>query len=95
MLRQDRSPRRKPEEIAVLAFTWLAGEPERLEAFLTVTGLTPETIRVASRGDDFLVAVAEHVVRDEALLVAFAAQNGLDPAHTGAALCALAGLDGG
>ncbi len=95
MLRQDRPPRQQPEELAVLAFTWLAQEPERLEPFLAMTGLTPATIREASGGSDFLVAVAEHVVRDEALLVAFAAQHRLDPARTGAALCALAGLDGG
>lgn len=95
MLRQDRPLRRQPEEIAVLAFSWLANEPEQLETFLAVTGLTPASIREASRSGDFLIAVAEHVVRNESLLVAFAAQHDLDPARTGAALCALAGLDGG
>lgn len=67
------------ENIAIQALTFLAGDPERLGRFLSVTGLGPETIRMAAESSGFHKAVLDYLAADEQLLVAFAANNDLAP----------------
>ena len=69
-----------PEHLAILALSFIASEPERLERFLALTGLGPETIRGAANSPGFLIAVLDHVAQDEGLLRAFALQHEMDPA---------------
>ena len=66
-------------ELAVAALSFLAAEPERLERFLALTGLGPQSLRAAAREPSFLVGVLDHVASDEALLLAFAQENEIDP----------------
>ena len=73
------------DHIAILALGFIASEPERLERFLFLTGLAPETVRSAAGEPGFLAAVLDHVAADEALLRAFAGDNDLDPAVVGLA----------
>ena len=54
---------------------------ERLGRFLALTGLNPQTIRAAAHEPGFLMAVLDHIAAEDALLVAFAADSGLDPAR--------------
>jgi len=68
-----------PETLAAEVLGRLAAEPERLGRFLALTGANPATIREAVREPGFLAAVLDHVVQDEALLVAVAAELGLPP----------------
>jgi hypothetical protein len=78
-------------ELAAQILSWLAGDPERLCRFLDVTGLTPASIRAAASEPHFLASVLEYLLQDEALLVAFAQQAGLEPTAVEQARHALAG----
>jgi hypothetical protein len=73
------------ELIAIKALGFLASDPERLERFLNLTGLSPANVRAAAADPAFLAAVLDHVLADERTLLAFAAAEGLDPAQVGAA----------
>jgi Protein of unknown function (DUF3572) len=77
--------------LAITALSFLAGERERLERFLALTGLGPASLRAAARDPNFLVGVLEHVASDETLLLAFANESGIDPLDVGRAREALAG----
>ncbi len=77
-------------ELAIAAVTFLAGETERLERFLALTGLGPQSLRAAAREPGFLLGVLDHVASDETLLLAFANENGIDPQDVERARAALA-----
>ncbi len=66
-------------ELAITALIFLAGEQERLGRFLALTGLAPQSLRSAAREPGFLLGVLDYVSNDEALLVAFANESGIDP----------------
>jgi hypothetical protein len=76
--------------LAVAALSFLAGEAERLERFLALTGLGPQSLRAAAREPGFLLGVLDHVASDETLLLAFAHANEIDPQEVGRARDALA-----
>jgi hypothetical protein len=71
--------------LAIAALSFIASEPEQLGRFLALTGIGPESIREAAREPDFLLGVLDHLAGDEALLLAFAGQNDIDPSHVAAA----------
>jgi hypothetical protein len=73
------------ETIAIQALAFLGSDTERLERFLSLTGLTTGEIRQAAATPGFLGAVLEHVAGDETLLLTFAANAGIDPASIDAA----------
>jgi len=77
-------------ELAIAALSFLAGETERLERFLALTGLGPQSLRAAAREPSFLLGVLDHVAGDETLLLAFANESGIDPEDVGRARDALA-----
>jgi hypothetical protein len=78
--------------LAIAALSFIAGEPDRLGRFLALTGIGPESIREAAREPDFLLGVLDHLAADEALLIAFANESGIDPEEVGSAREVLAGL---
>src|ERR1700727_1201047 len=65
--------------LAVSALSFIAADPERLNRFLSITGLGPDTLRTAARDPAFLGSVLDYLVADEKLLVEFAADAGLKP----------------
>jgi hypothetical protein len=67
------------EELAIAALGFIAAEPERLGRFLALSGIGPASIRDAAREPQFLLGVLDHVAGDERLLLAFAADNDIDP----------------
>src|SRR5712671_8057585 len=78
--RANRPDRRAAAEaLAVAALTFIAGEPERLGRFLAMSGIGPDSIRAAAREPQFLLGVLDHLAADESLLLAFAAENAIDP----------------
>ena len=79
------------ETLAIQALAFLADDPERLGAFLAVTGIAPAAIRQAAQQRDFLAGVLDHMLGDESLLVAFADSIGIDPAAIAKAQHALGG----
>jgi hypothetical protein len=85
--------REAAEALSIEALSFLASDPERLERFLSLSGLDPATIRLAASDSGFLAAVLEHFCTDESLLLAFSANTGRDPADIGKALRVLARFD--
>jgi hypothetical protein len=88
----DESARQEAaSSLAIAALTFIAAEPERLDRFLALTGVDAGAIRAAARDPGFLLGVLEHLASDEALLVAFANQNDIDPDEVMRARHVLAG----
>ena len=71
--------REKAEKLAISALTFLASEPDQLDRFLALTGLTHENLRTISAESGFLCAVLEHLAGSETLLTQFCADGGHDP----------------
>ena len=67
------------ESLAVEGLSFLAAERARIERFLALSGLDPETLRAAAASPGFLAAVLDHITSEEDLLLAFATNRGLDP----------------
>jgi uncharacterized protein DUF3572 len=79
------------EGLAIQALTFIAGDGERLGAFLAATGIGPAQIRTAAQQPGFLVGVLEYLAGDERLLQEFAVSAGFEPTDVGKALAALGG----
>jgi hypothetical protein len=81
----DLSRRRAPprsdfgQTTAIAALGFLAAEPERLDRFLSITGLGPQNLREAAADPGFFVSVLDYLAGDEKLLVSFAAEQGFAP----------------
>ncbi len=80
--------RESAQALALEALAWLAAEDDRLHRFLAESGLQPDALhpgtlaaRLADgRADLVLAGVLDHLLADEVLLFAFAAESGHDPA---------------
>jgi hypothetical protein len=83
--------RETAEMLAIAALAFIAEEPERLNGFLSVTGIPLEGIREAAGQPGFLGGVLEHMLCDETLLLAFADSAGIDPDGIAQARSALGG----
>jgi len=77
------------ESLAIQALAFIAGDSARIGPFLAATGIGPDMIRAAAREPDFLRGVLDYVASDDNLLVAFAAETGLNPFDIPAARDAL------
>jgi hypothetical protein len=73
------------EIVAVQALSFLAGDPQRLGAFLAESGIGPETLRSAAADPHFLASVLDFVLRDDATVKAFANASQLHPTNIAAA----------
>ena len=89
MRKPTRNPREVAEIVAVQALSFVAGDPERLGAFLAESGIGPETLRNAAADPRFLVSVLDFVMRDDATVKAFAAASQLHLTNIAAAHQAL------
>jgi hypothetical protein len=89
MTRRIHNPREVSEIVAVQALSFVAGDAERLGAFLAETGIGPETLRSAAADPHFLAHVLDFVLRDDTTVRAFAAASELDPTTIAAAREAL------
>jgi hypothetical protein len=84
-----RNPREVAEIVAIQALSFVAGDPERLGAFLAESGIGPETLRSAAADPRFLAHVLDFVMRDDATVKAFAEASQLHPTNIAAAHQAL------
>lgn len=89
MAKGARNPREVAEIVAIQALSFIAGEPARLGRFLAESGIGPETLRSAATDPQFLAGVLDFVLRDDALVKAFADSAELDPTNVAAARQAL------
>ena len=85
MTKRAKNPRQIAEIVAIQALSFVAGEPERLGLFLAESGLGPDTLRSAATDPQFLAAVLDFVLRDDAMVMAFAKSVELDPTNVAAA----------
>ncbi len=67
------------ETIALAALAFLAEDAQRLGRFLALTGLGPAELREQAQTPRFSAAVLDHLLRDESLLLVFAASRGVAP----------------
>jgi hypothetical protein len=64
------------EALAIEALGFIAADPDRLERFLSLHGLSPDNLRAAAAQPGFFAAVLDHLAADESLLLAFAENAG-------------------
>ena len=79
------------EELAISALAYLAGNPEVLGRFLSLTGIGPADLRAAAREPGFLSGVLEFFLADESMLLAFVEDAQVRPTMVAAARHMLAG----
>ncbi|MFZ0812563.1 MAG: DUF3572 domain-containing protein [Bradyrhizobium sp.] len=89
MRKPTRNPREVAEIVAIQALSFVAGDPERLGAFLAESGIGPDTLRSAAADPRFLAHVLDFVMRDDATVKAFAEVSKLHPTNIAAAHQAL------
>ena len=89
MRKSIHNPREVAEIVAIQALAFVAGDPERLGAFLAESGIGPDTLRSAAADPRFLAHVLDFVMRDDATVKAFAAASQLHPTNIAAAHQAL------
>lgn len=85
--------REQAEAVALEALGWLAADDELVGGFLGATGLDAGDLRAAAGSPEFLGAVLDFILADDATVVAFAAQAGLKPEQVMAVRAALPGGD--
>ena len=85
--------REAAEQLAIQALSFIAADTERLGRFLALTGIGPAEIREAAREPGFLAGVLEFVAGDDRLVMAFAAEAGIEPEHVNKARAALGHSD--
>jgi len=67
------------ETIALQGLTFLAGDPQRLVRFLSLTGLTPQDLKGFGRDASLQMALMDYLLGDESLLLVFTSQSGVAP----------------
>jgi hypothetical protein len=89
--RRSGMPRDTAELIAIQVLTHISGDPEKMQRFLAVTGIDVDQLRESAAEPEFLAGVLDHVLADEALLMAVAAETGVEPPEFERARAVLAG----
>jgi hypothetical protein len=84
----------RAESIGVSALLFLAGDPQRLVRFLTLTGVGPAQLREESRSPRMLAAVLDHLLQDESTLLVFCASDSVPPEDIAPARRVLAEMAG-
>lgn len=79
--------------IALKALAFLVSDSDRIDRFVSVTGIAPESIRARAAEVGFLGAVLEHFRSDQPLLLTFAESAGIDPETIDAAGIRLGGFN--
>ena len=82
MARQHLKPAAEDaEKLGLEALAFLAEDAPRLGRFLALTGIGPDELRAAAGAGapETLLAVLDHLLGDESLLLVFAASHGVRP----------------
>jgi len=66
-------------DLAILMFTWIAGNPDLLNRFLGLTGLAANQLRAFTQDTGFAPAVIGFVAAHEPTLIAFCSDNDIQP----------------
>ncbi|WP_092499484.1 DUF3572 domain-containing protein [Meinhardsimonia xiamenensis] len=79
------------EAVALRALAWLAGEEDLLRVFLGASGASPADLAARAGEPEFLVAVLDFLLLDDAWITAFCDAEGLSYETPAAARRALPG----
>ena len=79
------------EALALEALGWLADNDELLPVFLGATGCSPDDLRERAAAPDFLGAVLDFILMDDAFVIAFCDGTGRAYTEVAAARAALPG----
>ncbi|MBM3594979.1 MAG: DUF3572 family protein [Alphaproteobacteria bacterium] len=85
ILRQAPSPATDPQALALAALGWILDQPDRAERLLSLTGLTPDSLRAGLGDPAMLGAVLEFLCAHEPDLVAAADALSIEPQEIAAA----------
>ena len=83
--------RESAETIAAQALEWVAGEPERINGFLNLSGLSPGELIAQAADPRVLGAVLDFLLTEDRLVMAFCDEVGLAYTVPQAARAALPG----
>ncbi|MCJ2130023.1 DUF3572 domain-containing protein [Methylobacterium sp. E-045] len=83
--RKSDRPEDSAELLAISVLGWLAEDGDRLLPFMASSGLTPDTVRESATDPAFLAAVLDHLMGDEAVLIACATALDVKPERIAAA----------
>ncbi|WP_136684747.1 DUF3572 domain-containing protein [Falsirhodobacter xinxiangensis] len=86
-------PREQAEKLAIGALVWLAAQPDLLPEFLTNTGASVDNLRLAAARPEFLGAVLDFILAEDARVVAYCDQAGVPYAEPMRARAVLPGGD--
>lgn len=73
------------EALALSAVQFIAADDDRLQRFMNLCGVAPESLRSRLHEPAFLAGVLDYLLGDEPLLIAFAEWMDIDPGRIGAA----------
>jgi hypothetical protein len=79
------------ETLALKALAFLATDADALMRFLTQTGLDLDDLKLRAGDAELLAGVLDFLLGEDALVTAFAAEEGVDPTFIHAARRALPG----
>jgi hypothetical protein len=71
-LKRSKEPSEVAEIVAIQALNFLAGDPVRLGAFLSESGIGPQTLRASATDPKFLAGVLDFILKDDDTVKAFA-----------------------
>jgi Protein of unknown function (DUF3572) len=80
------------EVIALKCLVFLAEDEQRVNRFMSLSGLSPGDLRAGANQPEFLAGVLDYLLSDEKLLLAFIGSHGLEPEIPGLARRLLPGL---
>lgn len=83
--------RETAETIGAQALAWLAGEPERISAFLSLSGMAPQELMARAAEPALLGAILDFVMTEDHMVIAFCDAAGLGYTVPQAARAALPG----
>lgn len=70
--------RNRAETIGLNGLAFLAGTPDKLDRFVRLSGLEAATLRSRASDPDFLRAVLDFLLMDDALVADFCKEQGLE-----------------
>ncbi len=84
-MRQREFSEEDAETVALQTVSFLAADEERLERFLSLTGIAPQDLRPKLTERPFLAGILDYLLGDETLLFMFCESTGLAPETPGIA----------
>ncbi|MDF1634818.1 DUF3572 domain-containing protein [Mycoplana sp. MJR14] len=95
MQSQKDTSAQEAETTAIAVLAWLAGEPELLSRFLSLTGVDPAGLREAAGNRGFLAGLLDFLMGHEPTLIAFCEATNRKPEQVVRAHALMSGAGSG